>query len=362
MTRRKVLIIVGFLVLVFIGASEKITELVEELAPVGGDFIAIVDDPAGTPVTKKATIANVVTDGNLSTSDVATNNVSSTKHGFAPKSPSDATQFLNGAVTPAYAAVKDSDLSTSDITTNDVSTTKHGFTPKAPNNAAQFLDGTGAWDTVKDSDLSTTDITTNDVTSTKHGFAPKSPANAAQFLNGAATPAYAAVTDSDLSTSDITTNDVSTTKHGFAPKAPNESRRFLNGAAAYTAPTRIVTVLVSDPNGAVLDTGNGKAYFRIPSDMNGYDLIAVAASVSTVSSSGTPTWQIRRNRGGSDVDMLSTLLTIDANETDSSTATAAAVIDGANDDVQTADQIYIDRDVAGTGTKGDVIQLTFGLP
>lgn len=65
--------------------------------------------------------------------------------GLAPSSPSDATQFLNGAATPAYAAVKDSDLSTSDITTNNVSTSKHGFAPKAPNDVSKFLDGTGAW-------------------------------------------------------------------------------------------------------------------------------------------------------------------------------------------------------------------------
>lgn len=62
-----------------------------------------------------------------------------------PASPSDATEFLNGAATPAYAHVKDSDLSLSNITTNDVSITEHGFAPKAPNDATKFLDGTGAY-------------------------------------------------------------------------------------------------------------------------------------------------------------------------------------------------------------------------
>jgi hypothetical protein len=90
------------------------------------------------------TISPVV-EGDLSTSDLTTANVTSTKHGFAPKSPADATEFLNGAATPAYALVKDSDLSTSDITTNNVSTSKHGFAPKAPNDATKFLDGTGAY-------------------------------------------------------------------------------------------------------------------------------------------------------------------------------------------------------------------------
>lgn len=64
---------------------------------------------------------------------------------FVPASPSDATKFLNGAATPAFAQVKDSDLSTSDVTTNDVATTKHGFAPKLPNDATKFLNGVGAY-------------------------------------------------------------------------------------------------------------------------------------------------------------------------------------------------------------------------
>ncbi len=88
-----------------------------------------------------------VTESDLSLSDVTTDDVTSTKHGFAPKSPADATKFLNGAATPAYAQVKDSDLSTSDITTNDSSTSKHGFLKKLDNNSAHFMRGDGSWAT-----------------------------------------------------------------------------------------------------------------------------------------------------------------------------------------------------------------------
>lgn len=88
---------------------------------------------------------SAVVEADITLADNTTNNVTSTKHGFAPKSPADATKFLNGAATSAWAAVKDSDLSTSDITTNDVSTTKHGFAPKAPNDPTKFLDGMGAY-------------------------------------------------------------------------------------------------------------------------------------------------------------------------------------------------------------------------
>lgn len=42
-------------------------------------------------------------------------------------------------------SVADSSITFSDITTNDVSTTKHGFAPKAPNDATKYLDGTGAY-------------------------------------------------------------------------------------------------------------------------------------------------------------------------------------------------------------------------
>lgn len=158
-----------------------------------------IDFRHGLDVTSSGTTARVAVDetelsipeASLSIADNTTGNVTSTAHGFAPKSPADATKFLNGATTPAWAQVKDSDLSTTDITTNNSS-------------------------------------------STKHGFAPKSPADATQFLNGATTPAYAQVKDSDLSTSDITTNNATTSKHGFLPKLPNDAAKFLDGTGAFT--------------------------------------------------------------------------------------------------------------------------------
>lgn len=41
----------------------------------------------------------------------------------------------------------DGGLTLTDVTTNNVSTTKHGFAPKGDNNSAHFLDGTGAYST-----------------------------------------------------------------------------------------------------------------------------------------------------------------------------------------------------------------------
>jgi len=45
----------------------------------------------------------------------------------------------------AYSAVTDAKLSTSDITTNNASTSKHGFLKKLDNDSTHFMDGTGAW-------------------------------------------------------------------------------------------------------------------------------------------------------------------------------------------------------------------------
>lgn len=45
----------------------------------------------------------------------------------------------------ASPTLSDATLSTSDITTNDVSTAKHGFAPKAPNDTSKFLRGDASW-------------------------------------------------------------------------------------------------------------------------------------------------------------------------------------------------------------------------
>lgn len=131
-------------------AEKKFSQLTAKGATIADtDLVAISESAGGgSYVSKSVTGANIkalVTDANLTTTDITTNNVSTSKHGFAPKAPNDATQFLDG--TGAYDTVKDSDLSLSDITTNDVSITKHGFVPKLPNNTTTFLRGDGTWAT-----------------------------------------------------------------------------------------------------------------------------------------------------------------------------------------------------------------------
>lgn len=107
--------------------------------------------------------------------------------------------------------------------------------------------------------------------------------------------------------------------------------------------------------------GDGAAYFRVPSSLNGMNLVAVAARVITAGTTGTTDIQI--NNVTQAADMLTTKLTIDSGETDSSTAATAAVIDAANDDVATGDLIRIDVDaVSTTKAKGLLVMLEFRLP
>jgi hypothetical protein len=122
--------------------------------------------------------------------------------------------------------------------------------------------------------------------------------------------------------------------------------------------TKIVVVKCIADN-KILTVVNGHAYFTIPIELNGMNLVSVGGHVYTVSSSGTPTFQIHNLT--QTADMLSTVITIDANEKDSKDAATPAVIDTGNDDVATGDELRFDCDVAGTGTKGMEIRLGFRL-
>lgn len=115
-------------------------------------------------------------------------------------------------------------------------------------------------------------------------------------------------------------------------------------------------------------TGDGKAYFVVPAWLDGWNLVDAEAAVVTKSTSGTPTVQCARGRQASATsdftynDMLSTALTIDANEYHSKDAATAVAINTSYDDIAEGDIIRFDVDTAGTGTKGVIVTLTFQLP
>ncbi len=109
-----------------------------------------------------------------------------------------------------------------------------------------------------------------------------------------------------------------------------------------------------------LTTGDGKAHWTVPIELNGWNLTNADATVYTVSSSGLPEFQIHNL--SQTADMLSTEITIDASEYTSYTATTPPVIDTDEDDVTTGDRIRFDCDTAGTDTEGMEIIMTFTKP
>lgn len=107
-------------------------------------------------------------------------------------------------------------------------------------------------------------------------------------------------------------------------------------------PLEVWEFALSDESTAIT-TGTAKLTWRTPAAIT---VTGVRASLSTASSSGIPTVDI--NDGGTTI--LSTKLTINANEKTSTTAATAAVIS----DTALADdaEITFDIDVAGTGATG----------
>jgi hypothetical protein len=103
-------------------------------------------------------------------------------------------------------------------------------------------------------------------------------------------------------------------------------------------------------------TGNGITHFVIPSTMDGKNLSSAQAHVYTAGTGSTTTVQLHNLTDGQ--DMLSTAITIDASEKDSSTAAIPSVT-GSYTGVSTADVIRIDVDVVATNTLGLEVRMVF---
>lgn len=112
---------------------------------------------------------------------------------------------------------------------------------------------------------------------------------------------------------------------------------------------RVAVVGVFAPT-ETLATGDGRAYFPIPPELNNYNLIVPHAQVATAPTSSNISIQIHNVTDG--VDMLSTPLTIDDGEKSSHTAATPPVVNGAADDVVTGDLLRVDVDAVGSGVAG----------
>lgn len=138
------------------------------------------------------------------------------------------------------------------------------------------------------------------------------------------------------------------------PLALSGANKKITGANLKASVKRVLTLYID----GTLTTGDGQVYYPVPAVLNGLSVTAVAAYAVVASSSGAITVQIARDRGGTVVDVLSTTLTIDANEKSSATAATAAVINTSNDDLATGDLLRVDLDSAGTGASRLMVQVT----
>lgn len=59
-----------------------------------------------------------------------------------------ANKLATGTQVQTFTNTTDATLTTTDVTTNDVSTSKHGFCPKAPNSTSKYLRGDATWSNI----------------------------------------------------------------------------------------------------------------------------------------------------------------------------------------------------------------------
>lgn len=167
--------------------------------------------------------------------------------------------------------------------------------------------------------------------------------------NAATSATNAATSETNAATSET---NAATSETNAATSASN--------AAAYAA--KIASIIIfSDATTVTTGDGAGDIFFRVPTALDGFNLTSVAANVFTAGTTGTTDIQIHNIT--QTADMLSTKITIDSGEKDSSTAATPAVIDTGNDDVAEGDQIRIDVDaVSTTPPVGLVVELQFDAP
>jgi hypothetical protein len=220
--------------------------------------------------------------------------------------------------------------------------------------ANAFNPSTGALDTSKVTDLTTAQTLTNKTLTSPIVGTGINDTNGNELVKVAATTS--AVNEVTLANAATNGNPVISATGGDDNVGIDIKAK---GTGRFRKPT-IVGIQVVD-SGTNTTTGDGKAYFRVPAELNGMNLTGVAATVYTAGTTNTTDIQLRNKTDS--VDMLSTKITIDSGETDTSTAATAAVIDTTKDDVVTGDVIAIDVDaVSTTPAKGLYVEMRFELP
>lgn len=121
-----------------------------------------------------------------------------------------------------------------------------------------------------------------------------------------------------------------------------------------------LTLLVTDPNGGALTAGAGKACFPLDATLHGKRLTTVSGRLTAPSTTTAVTIQLRRVRlDVVDQNLLSAIITIDANEKSSTRATAQPVIDASNAIAATDDEVWVDVLDGGANAKGLSITVVY---
>ena len=152
----------------------------------------------------------------------------------------------------------------------------------------------------------------------------------------------------------VASADMSADKISFYDTSAGATRSILFNKLTDFSERTLVVKCVADTIGP--SVGNGITHVTIPSTLDGKNLQSAQAHVYTVGTGSTTTVQLHNLTDGQ--DMLSTPITIDASEKDSSTAATPSVV-GAYGGVSTADVIRIDVDVVATGTLGLEVRMVF---
>jgi hypothetical protein len=134
---------------------------------------------------------------------------------------------------------------------NVATSTKPGFVPTPPNDATKFLDGTAAFSTVNYNNLSNLPTlgtsAAKDIPASGNASSTQVVYGSDTRLSDSRTPTAHATShksggsdsiklDELASTTDVTTLNASTTAHGLLPKLSNVSTQYLDGTGAWSAP------------------------------------------------------------------------------------------------------------------------------